>query len=243
MDPNTQDMQNIQKFTADWGIRHVTSSPHYPKSNGFIERHVRHIKSIAKKTLKQGGDIQVALLQVKATPIDSKLPSPAELIFGRPVTTLLPSRGDIGKEEHRLHLEQRTADMKAHHDRSSGRDLPPLSPGQHVSVLNKERGTWYPATVVHKCDELRSYIVQTPNGNKIRRGRSHLREIHHPHALRSARTRFTEPQPQNETHAAGTSSNQTVLGHYTERNGIPQILAASPKIDVNKKIMTVMSLY
>lgn len=138
----------FQKFTADWGIRHVTSSPHYPKSNGFIERHVRHIKSIVKKTLKQGGDIQVALLQVRATPIDSKLPSPAELIFGRPVTTLLPSRGDPGREEHRLHLGQRTADMKEHHDRRSGRELPPLSPGQHISVLNKERGTWYPATVV-----------------------------------------------------------------------------------------------
>ncbi len=84
---------------SNWGIKHVTSSSHYPKSNRFIERYVRHIKSIVKKTLKTGGDLRVALLQVRATPIDSKLPSPAELMFGGPVTTLLPSGGDPGKEE------------------------------------------------------------------------------------------------------------------------------------------------
>lgn len=32
--------QTFQNFITKWGIKHVTSSPHYPKSNGFIERHV-----------------------------------------------------------------------------------------------------------------------------------------------------------------------------------------------------------
>ncbi len=172
----------FQKFVTDWGIRHVRSSPHYPNSNRFIERHVRHIKSIVKKTMKHGGDIQVALLQVRATPINSKLLSPAELIFGRPVTTLLPSRGDPCKEEHRLNLEQRTADMKKHHDCSSCRELPSLCLGQHVTVLNQERETWYPATVLQKRDEPRSYIVQTPNGNKARHCRCHLCELYNPRA-------------------------------------------------------------
>jgi len=42
--------QLFRKFLANWGIKHITSSPHYPKSHGFIERHIRHIKSIIKKT-------------------------------------------------------------------------------------------------------------------------------------------------------------------------------------------------
>lgn len=66
--------QPFKKFTMEMGIKHITSSPHYTKSNGFAERHVRHIKSTVKKVLKQGGNLHVALLQIRATPIDSKLP-------------------------------------------------------------------------------------------------------------------------------------------------------------------------
>ena len=36
----------FQKFIKDWSIEHVTSSPRYPRSNGFIERHVEHIKPL-----------------------------------------------------------------------------------------------------------------------------------------------------------------------------------------------------
>ena len=190
--------QAFKEFVKDWGIKHVTSSPHYPKSNGFIERHVRHIKSIVKKSVEQKDNLQMALLQARATPIDSKLPSPAELMFGRPVATLLPSRADPGREEHRLYLEQRTADMREHHDRSCRRELPPLCPGQHVTVMDKDRGTWHPAVVVQKCTEPRSYVVQTPNGNQVRRCRSHLRELYHPQPQRTNElTRLVEPQGQD----------------------------------------------
>lgn len=104
--------QAFKGLVKEWGVRHITSSPHYPKSNGFIERHVRHIKAIVKKTQQNKGDLHIALLQVRATPIDSKLTSPAELLFDRPVTTLLPSRADAGKEGHRQHLARRAAVMK-----------------------------------------------------------------------------------------------------------------------------------
>lgn len=83
--------RDFQLFVERWGIRHVSSSPHYPKSNGFIERHVQYIKAIIKKTQEKKGGLQMALLQIRATPIDSKLPSPAELLLGRTVTTFLPS--------------------------------------------------------------------------------------------------------------------------------------------------------
>lgn len=71
-------------------------------------------------------------------------------MFGRPVTTLLPSRANPGEEEHRLQLERRTGDIKKHHDQSCRRELPSLYPGQHVAVMNKDGGTWHPATVVQK---------------------------------------------------------------------------------------------
>ena len=35
----------FQKFLASWYIDHITLSPHYLKSNGFIERQIKNIKT------------------------------------------------------------------------------------------------------------------------------------------------------------------------------------------------------
>lgn len=214
--------QAFKVFVGKWGIKHTTSSPHYPKSNGFIERHVRHIKDIVTKTQQNKDDLHIALLQVRATPIDSKLPSPAELLFGRPVTTLLPSRADPGKERHRQHLAHRAAVMKEHHDRSCRRELPPLHPGQHVTVWNKERSTWHPAVVLQKCKEPRSYIVQTPNGNLIRRCRSHLRGPYNTQMQQTVKgIRFAEPRTLDE----GQEGDQTQIAPPSG----PETTAPDPK--------------
>ena len=65
-------------------------------------------------------------------------------------------------------------------------DLPPLYNGQAVRILNKINKTWYPGTIIDKCDEPRSYLVETPNGTRLRRNRSHLREIIIPRRLLSS---------------------------------------------------------
>ena len=39
----------FKNFASDWEIEVVTSSPHYPKSNGLVERNVRTIKQLLKK--------------------------------------------------------------------------------------------------------------------------------------------------------------------------------------------------
>lgn len=107
---------------------------------------------------------------------------------------------------------------------NSHRELPPLYPGQHVTVLNKERGTWHPATVVEKCNEPRSYSGQTPNGNKIRRCRSHLRELFNPQMQTNIKkVHFAEPQPQDEAHKVTVTNQRKTLHHHvkhtwTQRN-------------------------
>ena len=70
----------------------MTSSPHYARSNGLAERYVRYIKG----TLKKSSDMQLALLNIRATPVDANLPSPAEMLLGRPLATILPSRSEPG---------------------------------------------------------------------------------------------------------------------------------------------------
>ena len=79
-------------FAEEYGFSHVTSSPNYPRSNGFIESQVKSVKRALKKAKRSNSDPNIALLCLRATPIDSKLPSPAELLLGRQVQDNLPRK-------------------------------------------------------------------------------------------------------------------------------------------------------
>ena len=166
--------QAFKTFTETWGITHVTSYPHYARSNGLAERYVRYIKG----TLKKSSDMKLALLNTRATPVDAKLPSPAEMLMGRPLTTLLPSSSEPGTEKHRYRMQERQTAMKDQHNKSSRKeDLSSRYTGQAVRILHHQRKTWCPGKIVSKCNEPRSYVVETSNGTRLRRNRAHLREL------------------------------------------------------------------
>ena len=77
-----------------WDFEHLTSSPHYPQSNGFAERMVGVVKSVLKKAKQSGNDPQMSLLCLRSTPIDARTPSPAELLYGRRIRSNLPVKND-----------------------------------------------------------------------------------------------------------------------------------------------------
>ena len=168
----------FKRFTREWNINHTTSSPRYPQSNGFIERQVKYLKPLIRKAMKCKEDIQLALLNVRATPLDANMPSPAELMFGRAITKLIPHRSEPGPVAQREWLHNKQQQMKSYYDKSARKtDLAPMYVGQEVRSLDKVSKTWCPGTITRKCAEPRSYMVQTPNGNELRRNRSHLREM------------------------------------------------------------------
>ena len=127
--------------------------------------------------MKKSSDMQLALLNIRATPIDAKLPSPAEMVLGRPLATLLPSRSEPGTEKHRDRMQERQTEMKDQHKTSQKENLPSLYTGQAVRILHHQMNTWCPGKIVSKCDEPRSYVVESPNGTRLRRNRAHLREL------------------------------------------------------------------
>ena len=69
----------FRKFAIDWEFQHITSSPHYPQSNGFIERHVLRIKQILKKNKY----IHQALLCLRMTPVNDKTPTPLRYLMNQ----------------------------------------------------------------------------------------------------------------------------------------------------------------
>ncbi|KAL9967831.1 hypothetical protein ACROYT_G026128 [Oculina patagonica] len=169
--------QAFEAFARDFGFQHVTSSPHYPRSNGFIESQVKSVKTILLEAKTQEPDM--GLLCLRATPIDHKLPSPAELLLGRPIQDNLPSKipRDVSNEAVGTRLEERQELQRYYHDRSA-RHLPELASGQKVTIQDPATLKWKPAEVKERLTTVpRSYMVTTPAGGELRRNRTHIREV------------------------------------------------------------------
>ena len=76
-------------FSQQYGFTHIMSSPKYPQANGEAERAVRIIKELLKQNQCQNGDMYLALLAYRSTPIANDY-SPYELLMGRKLRTILP---------------------------------------------------------------------------------------------------------------------------------------------------------
>ncbi|XP_055915467.1 uncharacterized protein K02A2.6-like [Eupeodes corollae] len=165
----------FSKFARDYGFHHVTSSPHFPQSNGFIEAAVK----IAKLQLKKNADPYKALLEYRASPLSNGY-SPAELLMGRRIRSTLPmvpkryeskavDYNDLKRKEDDR-IEKQTLNFNNRHRAVQKHDL---IPGELVWVRDKR--VW--ATVREKTKHPRSYIIETPTG-KLRRNSFHLTRAH-----------------------------------------------------------------
>ena len=76
----------FQEFAKEYGFKHVTSSPHYPKANREAERAVQTVKNLWRKN----SDKYRALLDSRTTPIPGIELSPAQLLMGRRLRNGLP---------------------------------------------------------------------------------------------------------------------------------------------------------
>ena len=70
--------KEFAKFLSGLGIKHTTSSPGYPRSNGFIERHIQMVKNMLSKS-SNTRSFQEVLADLRTTRIGTGLPSPAEI--------------------------------------------------------------------------------------------------------------------------------------------------------------------
>ena len=186
-------------FRARYGFRHTTSSPHYPEANGKAERYVGVVKKTLQKCLESGQDPHMAMLCIRTTPIGPKLPSPAELMFGRKVQSNLPAVNladldDCTKDDLR--------DLREHHDapyNSRSRPLDELNPGNSVRVQDPVTKKWSPGIIKAKEPEPRSYLVQLSNGGIYRRNRKHIRHTGETVTLR--REYGDEHEPMEQVHS------------------------------------------
>ena len=153
------------------------SSPEYPRGHGLIERHVQTVKKCMRKCKRGGGDFDLALLSLRATPLDCHLDSPAEILNGRKYRSTVPSIQVLKPEVDRTRerLEERQQSAKKYYDRTV-RPTVPLTVDQNVRVFDKRSRTWAPGSVVGFAETPRSYHVKKEgDGRVIRRNLQHIK--------------------------------------------------------------------
>lgn len=228
-------------FAKEWGIEVHTSSPTYAQSNGMIERENQTVKHLFKKALANQADPYLSLLALRSTPHNG-LPSPAELLMGRRLRTMVPikdsqlepMKNNLGKIKAQLLKNQ---EIQAKQYNKTSKPLPVLKVGQPVNLQTGPR-LWKPATVQRVGPEPRSYTVQTADGGVYRRNRFHLREHHkflpnklltdqdksqeQPVLVRSNDCTVTTPSVDDSLrllNPTNTQPVQTTIGQYHTRSG------------------------
>ena len=67
----------------EYAVNHITSSPHYPQSNGLAEKFVHIMKNLFHKAREEGADIEKYLMIYRNTPLASMSKSPMQMLQQR----------------------------------------------------------------------------------------------------------------------------------------------------------------
>ena len=127
------------------GIRHLTSAPYHPASNGLPECAVQIVKRGLKKVTQGTLTARLAkvLFSYRLTPQGTTGISPAEALLGRRPRSKL----DLVRPNTAERVENKQLQQKAHHDVAMQRHK--YQEGEEVYLRNFGRGeSWLPGWIV-----------------------------------------------------------------------------------------------
>ena len=221
--------KEFAKFLSGLGIKHTTSSPGYPRSNGFIERHIQMVKNMLSKS-SNTRSFQEVLADLRTTRIGTGLLSPAEILHGRNLTTRAQAEIDI--KAIRSVLQERQLKMMLDHDSSRrAKKARPLVVGERCHVLGPGN-KWIDAFITGITDSGRSYETQVDaTAKQLTRNRSHIRprgpDIPHLHS--SFLQRKAVPSAASDEKVPSQRENSVISGRPLVTNGQKTVLSGNRK--------------
>ena len=163
--------EEFSDFVLRNGIRHRTSSPYHPATNGLAERAVQVVKAGLRKTPEGDMDLRLArlLFKYRNTPHATTGVSPSELLLGRKPRTHL----DLLHPDLTKRVEERQIAQKVAHDGSRKERL--FQRGDNVYARNFQAGDkWFPGKIVEVLGS-RSYKIKISSGASVRRHVDHIK--------------------------------------------------------------------
>ena len=169
--------EEYQKFAQEYGIKIIHSSPRYPQSNGFIESMVKITKQILERCKQTNSDAHLAMLLYRATPLQSGMASPAELLNQRRLQTIFPIKTPQNRSSNREQMSDEK-DKRRRRFNKRAKEFRELHLHEPIYVqLDPEKPRWQKGHVVGTptSDQPRRYQVQLPSGQRFLRNRRHIR--------------------------------------------------------------------
>ena len=153
--------KEFQQLLQHYYITHHTSSPHHPRSNGFVERMVRVAKKLMDKAGSEGKPWILGLYEYRVTPQSGSIASPLQLI-----TQCTPREKDLpqllstlgAQEMYETHQE-----LIRRQQNKPEKNYFELTQGMPVWVQHRQNTSWEPATVMSQCTS-NSYWIMQENG-------------------------------------------------------------------------------
>ena len=165
--------REFHDFLEFYRVHHITSSSHYPQSNGFAEALVGISKKLMEKSVKDGKLWNHGLLEYRVTPMSENLPSPLESLTGCKLRTSLPQIPScVGKSVEISKIQQ---ELIRRQPSTSSHYSMELKPGQPVFVKEVHGNVWKTGVINQPAKEPESYWVKFPDNSILRRTRSMIK--------------------------------------------------------------------
>ena len=168
--------KEFQQLLQRYNIAHQTSSPHHPRSNGFVERMVGVAKKLMDKAGSEGKPWISGLYEYRVTPQSGSIASPLQLI-----TQCTPREKDLPQVPSTLgaqEMYETCQELIRRQPNRPERNYIELTPGMAVWVQHRQNTSWEPTTVVSQSSS-NSYWIMQENGTDqpkvYRRTRSMLK--------------------------------------------------------------------
>ena len=213
---NSKEFQQVLQYC---NITHPTSSPHHPRSNGFVERMVGVAKKLMDKAGSEGKLWISGLYEYRVTPQSGSIASPLQLI-----TQCTPREKDLPQLLSTLGAQEM---YQTHQELIRRQQIKPeksyieLTLGIPVWVQHRQNTSWEPATIMSQYTT-NSYWIMQENGTEqpkvYRRTRTMLKIRCTPPEVEQTRYRNSQSTESEkaEFHTSAIPNMTTILHNSAE---------------------------
>ena len=174
MDP-AMHHRSSKHFLKELDIQHSIYSPYYPQGNGLVESMVKISKRLIEKAILEEKPWYALILDYRITPISSRIPSPAEILYGHRLRSNLSLLSSQMMNNRIIWLQEEIARKEGKFEPGEHTPVEDLQPGQPIWYQDLSSKWLTTGTVREKLDEPQSYSINADNEAIYRRNPNSLK--------------------------------------------------------------------